>query len=55
MQKIKWWEWDIQTLLKNKEELECIVGFELEQYKKEYVKLKRDLIVYDNEEEKISH
>lgn len=55
LQKIKWFDWDIETLLKNRKSLENLVDFNLEQYKEGYIRLKGNMMIYDDEEEKISH
>lgn len=46
LEEIKWYEWPVEKVIENKNFLESIVGFDIDTYKENYCKRKKDMEVY---------
>jgi acetyltransferase-like isoleucine patch superfamily enzyme len=47
LEKTKWFDWDIQKIIENKDMLEEIVGFDIDKFKENYFKRRNDMKVLD--------
>lgn len=49
LEQIKWYEWDVQQIIENKDTIEEIVEFDIDKFKENYFKRRDDLKVLDCE------